>query len=124
MILFSIAGFSFLFAVMDPVDNSIKYVFHAFGVADLIFQTIFAVYTFSSFDCVSYQQPTFFVKSVSERERERERENRESRGKREEGDSLHNCLTSKFQFKPYWSNWWPLASSYVGRLMTSPKTCY
>lgn len=82
LIIFSIAGFSFLFAVMDPVDNSIKYVFHAFGVADLIFQTVFAVYTFSSFDCVSYQQPTFFVKSVSERERERT-ERAGGRGRRE-----------------------------------------
>lgn len=53
---FVAAGFSFLFSVMDPIENVIKYVFHIFGVADLVFETVFAVYTFGSFDCVSLTQ--------------------------------------------------------------------
>ena len=74
---------------MDQVDNSIKYVFHGFGVADLIFQIVFAVYTFSSFNCVS----TGGIKKEKERERE-------SKGRGWEKRTSCHTVSSQEWFQP------------------------
>jgi len=46
------AGFSILFALMDPVPYQIKVVFHIYGGFSFIYSIIEAVYAFQAKGCV------------------------------------------------------------------------
>lgn len=54
-------GFSVIFSIMEPVHQSVKYAFHVFGVADLIFELLFITYTFKSFVCAISATEMFVV---------------------------------------------------------------
>ena len=48
-----VAGFSILFALMDPVPYQVKIIFHVFGGFTFLYSIIQAAYAFQSQECVS-----------------------------------------------------------------------
>ena len=56
VVVVSLAGFSFIFSLMDPVPWEVKLAFHIFGVITFVTGIVFTFFTSMAGECVSFKR--------------------------------------------------------------------